>query len=155
MSVRQAVLTEILARLAAITVANGYQTDAGQEIFIGELPTLGPDDAAAVIAVLVRDDAVEDVGGFAGDDIVTTLPIDIQPLAKADLDQAWLTIEAIIADVRQAIESGDRTLGDLLTKKLERGRVRPFPRASGSTMVGAAVEYRATFNEPWGSASAS
>jgi hypothetical protein len=59
-------------------------------------------------------------------------------------------VEQIIADIKQAIETSDRGLGGLLARPLVRGRIRFSHREPGSTVVGASVEYRATFAESWG-----
>lgn len=152
-SVRQDILAEILARVSGIGIAHGYQTDAGGLVFLGEAPQLGPTDPDAAIAVVVRDDLPGDVSGFgeASDGInVSVLPVDVQAVVKADLDQPWVTVEQIIADIKKAIETSDRGLGGLLTRPLARGRIRFSPREPGSAVVGASVEYRATFAESWG-----
>jgi hypothetical protein len=151
MSARQAVIAAFVTRVAAIAVANGYQTNAGLTLLVGETPELGPDDPTAAIALMVRDDVPTDQSGFDGSGglTVTVLPIDVQALARADQTQPWLTIEAVIADIRRAIESGDRGLDGLLTTALVRGRTRALPRETGATTIGAGVEYRATFAEGW------
>lgn len=157
LSIRQAIVTELLWRLGAIAIASGYQTDAGQQLFAGETPSLGPSDPDAAIALVVRDDLPSDQSGFGVDAtgiVVTVLPIDVVAVAKADLAQPWVTVEAIIADIRKAIETADRSIGGILTKNLLRGRVRSLPRESGGTVIGATVEYRAIFADEWGAAGA-
>jgi hypothetical protein len=152
-SVRQQILTELLARLATIAIAGGFQTDAGQLVRAGETPQLGPDDPDAAIAVLVRDDLPFDMSGFgeAPEGItVTVLPIEIQAVVKADLEQPLVSVESVNADIRQAIETSDRSLGGILAKALTRGRTRTYGRQPGSTVVGSGVEYRAVFAEGWG-----
>jgi hypothetical protein len=145
MSTRQDVIGELVSRVEDISIVNGYQTDAGLTLFVGATRQLGPDDPNTAICVLVRDDAATDLGG----DVSTTLPVECQAIGKVTLDAAWLTVEAIIADIRKAIETGDRTLDGLLTRDLVRGRTRALPRDPGSTQIGAGVEYRATFLESW------
>src|SRR4051812_20178531 len=119
---RQAILSELLNRVSAITVANGYATDAGLMILFGESPLLGPDDPTSAIALIVGDDQI-DSPSSVGDDILTQLPVDLQIIARADVAQPWLTVEAGIADIKRAIETSDRTFG-LLTRPLQRGRTR-------------------------------
>lgn len=151
-SVRQQILAELLGRVAEIKVENGYQSDAGQKIFFGEVPQLGPDDPDEALAVLVRDDLPSDQSGYGVDAdgvIVTMLPVELQAIVKADLEQPWVTVEAIVSDIKQAIETSDRGLGGLLTLNLFRGRIRALAREPGSTFVGAGVEYRAVFAESW------
>lgn len=148
---RQAILTELLTRVSGIQIADGYSTDAGLLVLFGETPMLGPEDPATAIAILVRDDAPDDLGGYGGDggDSVTKLPIEVQGIARADQKNPWLTVEDVIADVRRAVESADPTIGGLLTKQLQRGRVRPLNREPGATSIGASQLYTATFVDPW------
>jgi hypothetical protein len=143
---RQAILEELLARLQTIRRDDGYQTDAGATVFLYETPQLGPDDPNEAIALIPRDDVPSDQGG----EVLTVLPIDIQALAKADTDETGTTVEAVRADIRQAIESGDRTLGGLLTRELVRGRTRTVPRDAGVTTVRVGTEYSATYLDAWG-----
>jgi hypothetical protein len=138
---RLAILQELLARVQDISVVNGYTTDAGLTVFCGETPSLGPDDPLAAIAVVVRKDMVSD----QGPDELRTLPIEIQALAKADLNQPQLTVEAVIEDILRAIEATDLTLGGLLTRDLAPGPITPYQRAEGSTTVGCGIEYRAMY----------
>lgn len=148
MSTRQAILSELLGRVGRITIGNGFATDAGQKVFVGETPVLGPDDPETAIALVVGNDTQPDE--FLGDDILTRLPIEVQAIARADLDQPWLTVEAVIADVKHAIETADRTLGGLLARNLLRGTTRTLPREPGATAIGAAVQYAAIYLETWG-----
>jgi hypothetical protein len=153
MSVRQDILAEILSRVATIDVSQGFQTDAGRQVFFGESPQLGPDDPEAAIAVVVRDDFSTDQSGFGeGEDgiSVALLPIEIQGVVKADLEQPWVTVEQIISDIKRAVETSDRGLGGLLAVALARGRTRTQHREPGSTIVGASIEYRAIVAESWG-----
>jgi hypothetical protein len=78
--------------VTAIQVANGFSTDAGLTVLFGETPMLGPDDPPAAIAVIVGDDQSPDPYANLGDDILTQLPVDIQAIARADVDQPWLTV---------------------------------------------------------------
>jgi len=152
-STRQAILTEVLRRVAEIAVVNGYQTDAGMTVFAGDLPALGPDDPDAAIALMVRNDQAVETGGYGEQEdgiTVTVLPIELQAVVKADSTQPWVSVEAVLADIRQAVETSDRSLGGLLTLPLKRGGMRAFHREPGSTVVGAGVPYLATFAESWG-----
>jgi hypothetical protein len=150
MSIRQAILMQLLARVTAIQVANGFSTDAGLAVLFGETPMLGPDDPSAAIAVIVGDDQSPDPYANLGDDVLTQVPVDIQAIARADVDQPWQTVEAIIADIKRAVETGDRTLGGLLTRNLQRGRTRTLNREPGATSIGASVQYAPIYLETWG-----
>lgn len=146
MSTRETAIDEMRTRLRNILVANGYNTDVGQVVMLGEQPEFGPDDPDAVVALIVGDD----VPGYQGEHVVVMLPVEAQAIVKADVDDPWTTVEAVIADIKKAVET-DRDLGGSLVRRgLERGTTRPFDRESGSTFVGAGVEYRLQFKELWG-----
>lgn len=143
---RQLLLAAIVARVQAVQTASGFQTDAGQLVFFGETPELGPDDPNEAIAVVVGDEEPK----YQGANLLIRLPVSIQAVAKADLEAPWLAIEAVIADIKTAVELADRKLGGLIPQPLERGPVRTMPRAKGSTTVGVSVQYLATYVEGWG-----
>ena len=145
-SKREAILTALIARVSAIQVANGFATDAGAVVIVGETPELGPDDPTVALAVILGDDQP----GYQGEHVFVELPIGIQALARADLEQPWLSIEAVIADIKRAVELEDRTLGGVVRRFLQRGPTRALPREPGSTTVGAVVTYIAPFVEQWG-----
>lgn len=145
---RQLILEAFRTRLQAITTDAGFQTDAGKAVFLGEAPTFGPADPDAAIQIGVGDDVP-----ISSQNTVVELPIEIAAIAKPDLDRPWEAIEAVIADIKTAVELADRTLGGRLPgswQAFRRGPTRTLPRDPGSTTVGAAVEYRVTYTEKWG-----
>lgn len=142
MSVRQQILAAIQARLQAIQIANGFQTDAGSLVFLGESPQLGTDDPIAAVAIVPQD-------AQFGANRVETWSIEIQGLTKADLDQPYVAIEAIVADIQKAMELDDRSLGGLV-KYVDGGSIRALPRDPGATTVGAGVFYTFTRIRVWG-----
>ena len=147
-STRMAILQTLLTRLSAITQVGGYLTDAGDQVYLGEAPALGPDDPDAAIAILVGDEDPNWQG--SGRACVIKLPLTLQAVAKTEIDGAWLMVEALLADAKRAIETADVDLGGLLTGPLARGPVTTLPRETGSLTVGASVGYTATFKEGWG-----
>jgi hypothetical protein len=146
MTRRSLILQAFVTRLSAITVDNGFETDAGATIYLGEAPALGPDDPAVAIALVVDDDHPT----YQGEQVFNQLPIDICALAKVDIDQSWLAVEALIGDIKRAMELPDRTLGKLVPRQIIRGVTRTLPRETGSTTIGALVRYTAPFVEVWG-----
>lgn len=143
---RQQILEAFLARLERITQTHEFQTDAGKAVFLGATPTLGPDDPDTAIAIVVR----EDQPGYQGENVFILLPIDIQALAKADLDNPYLAVEAILADIKRAVELPDRTLGELVKRQIRRATTRTLERQDGSTVVGVAITYACPYTEVWG-----
>lgn len=141
-SLRQQRLEAIKDRLAVIEVNSGFQTNAGRLVFLGEVPALGTDDPDVALAILPLDVQV-------GPNRFMVWPVEIQGLAKADLEEPWVAAEAALADVAQAFELEDRTLGGLV-KSMEVGPTRTLPREDGSTVVGFAQQYLLTYVREWG-----
>jgi hypothetical protein len=56
-SIRKRILAACLQRVSAITVDNGFRTDAGLTVTVGFVPQLGPSDPVSAIAILPRDQA--------------------------------------------------------------------------------------------------
>ena len=57
-SKRQLIFAAFRTRLKLITIANGYQTDAGKNVFIGESVRLAEDDVTHAIAVDILKDII-------------------------------------------------------------------------------------------------
>jgi len=147
-STRRRILEGFKARLEAILRDGGYRTDAGTNVLLGELPLMGDDDPEVAIVVIPG----EETPLYVQVNITATLPVRVLVLAKAVLDEPWVAVEDVLADVITAIEQPDRTLGGLLTdpKQLVPGAVRPLPREVGSLDVGVVVEYRVSYTRGWG-----
>jgi len=147
LSRRYRALETLRTRLGAISVANGFRTDAGLLLFMGEDVELGPDDGMSAIAVGVRPDEVR----YQGENVTSVVPVEVAALVKASIEFPLLVLEDVIGDIKRAVEQPDRTLGGLLVQRgLERGSVRPLDREPGSETVGAVVEYSMTMAEAWG-----
>ena len=149
---RRQILEAVRARLQAIKIASDYHTDAGDVVFLGETPVLGPDDPhpVALAMIVLTDDPVHQQ-----QNVKVTLPIEVQIVTQpnaAEQARPWLLVEDAIGDVKVAVEAGDRTLGGLLASGLDlkRGPVRFLERTSGNDIVGAGVEYRFGYVEGWG-----
>lgn len=159
---RQAAVTDLLDRLGYIQTAKGYNTDAGLHIFQGHLPKLGPDDPQDCLAVLIGEDTATTAGGR----ISTRVPFEVWAIVNAaEAADPLASIEAIIADIRAAVEiespNGiDRYLGSFgdppqpatLPKGFSRGVTKGTTMPDGAGFVGALVEYVGEFAEVWGEA---
>ncbi len=152
---RERILDALKCRLEGITQNDGYRTNLGHKVLLGEMPRFGPDDPEQVIAILPKEDQI--VGEWQEGKVPITWPIDIAVLLKPDLSRPWAIVEAGLVDVKRAIEGPtDRTLGGLLKGGknnpggLMRGTTEAFPRHSGSDVVGALVTYACPFWETWG-----
>lgn len=145
-SKRREIIEAIVARLEAITTAGGFNTDAGALVFLNEAPALGEDDPDEAIAVMVGEDEV----GFQGEHMMINLPIDVQAIAKASIDDPYLAAEAVLQDVKTAMELADRTLGGLVKRQFLRRSTRTLEREPGSTYVGVVITYVVPYTEQWG-----
>lgn len=145
-SKRQQILTTLLERLQEIRISDCFQTGAGHAVFLGELPALGPDDPEVAIVLVPQ----EDEPRYQGVKVFLTLPIQIQAIAKADINQPYLAAEAVLSDIKTAVELEDRTLGGLVIRQIERGPTALLDREPGSETVGVAITYRAPYEEIWG-----
>jgi len=143
---REHILEELRTRLKVIRTAAGYATDAGETVFMGEAPELGPDDPPQAIAIVVEDETPDHVA----ENVHSLLPVTIAALAKANLEEPWMTAEAVLADIKRAVELADRTLGGAVRLRMERGITRTMQREAGSETVGIAIQYRCPIVEKWG-----
>lgn len=150
-SLRQTLLEQLYrARLQAIQIANGYATDAGSHVFLGEATGFGSDDALTAIVIVVGDDELVKAQGRA---IFLRLPVEIQCLATVEpgrLSEPWAVIEEILGDVKKAMEQDDELLHGNDKRSMARGVTRVLPREPGSTSVGAAITYTLGYQEFWG-----
>ena len=151
-SQRVRILEALVERLQAVR-ANGqaasgatYETDAGLAVYVGERPELGESDPAVAVAVLPQEDDTEAIGQQLA--FMVRLPVAIEAIASVELDQPYLAAEAVVADIKRAIE-GERTLGGLVSE-IRRGATAVVPREPGTTTVGVAVTYQVVFKEAWG-----
>ena len=143
---RERIFAAVQARLEEIRVANGYRTDIGQLVLLGEMPKWGENDVDQAIAILPGDDQVvsqDHVGKLA-----LLLPIDIAILLPPDFNQPWRIVEAGLMDVKRVMErDADRDFGGLLRGGRGnpggplRGTTESFPRHAGSEHVGAKIGY--------------
>jgi hypothetical protein len=56
----------------------------------------------------------------------------------------------VIADIKRAVETADRTPGRPADTGLQRGRTRSLDREPGATSIGATIQYSATYLDGWG-----
>lgn len=148
-TIRQTIVADAISRLQ--TVATGedseFETNAGSNVFVGERPELGKDDPDEAIAVVLLDDEVTQ----QQQKTYLTLPVEIQAVVKVAQRNAWLQIEAMLGDIKRAMETdpvnGRRELGRY---PMRRGSTRTLPREPGSTTAGVGVTYFVDMSEGWG-----
>lgn len=148
---REQIIAWVVDALEGISTDNNFRTDAGASLYVGVTPDLSAEsesgDPEAAIALVIGDDDPRQQGGK----LQISLPFKVCCLARANSTvDAWQAVEALLADVKEAIEVDDRTLGGLITHGLTRGSTRTADREPGSKAVGAEIEYMAVYPEAWG-----
>lgn len=147
-STREQIVAALVDRLAAIDGTPPFQTNAGAHIVRNEAPGLGPDDPDAVILVRTETDSV----GWQKQNLLVELPITIAAVVKAALDEPWDAVEAIVADIKRAVEREDRRLGieNVDSRGIKRGPTSVLDREAGSSTVGVGILYAVPYAEGWG-----
>jgi len=148
---RQLILTALAERLKAISIADGYQTDAGLgAIWLGQDIDLDEKDPGAVL--LISAGVERFVGSQAK--LYSEWPLSIKAVVKADLDDPLMSAEGMIADTQKAVELDDRTLGGLVNWNGQHGlildSIAALEREPGSPTVGIEVVYIAKLQRSWG-----
>lgn len=143
---RVTLLQAVVARLCAIRIEQGYETDAGRRVYLGEQIDLSSDDPPTAIAVVVNDSRPAERGGF----VAELLTVECQAIAKADLESPYLAAEWVLRDITAAMEQADRTLGSLLKGEMQVGPVRVVPREPGMTTVAVGISYHLPYTRQWG-----
>lgn len=146
---REQIIAALVERAQAITRFDGFNTDAGKSLVVGESVALGPDDPDTVLVLLIGDD---DVATWQAGKVFYRLPFRFQVISKAGREETWRDVEQLLQDVKRAIEqSDDRQLGGLLNYPgLERQPARVLRREPGAVDVGVELVYMAPLQETWG-----
>jgi hypothetical protein len=144
---RARIVEEIYRRLRTIRQVDGFETDCGETAAIGEVAELGPDDPAQAIRLAIGDEEVR--WQTAGKALLVTLPFSVRALSRAKTDP-WTAIEAMVGDIKRAVEVGDPFTVGVPNVVFERGPVMTLEREPGSVTVGAGVTYRVAYKESWG-----
>lgn len=139
----------VATRLATITRANGYNTDAGLHVWRGrtaidtaELPSL---------TLFEQEDQVEaqriiDSPAPTSIDTNLLLPLIIEGSAVCDPDHPNVTGHALVADIKRALFSADLKWGGLATHTRYLGRTLG-PREGGDDIVTVTVQIRIGYTE--------
>jgi hypothetical protein len=143
---RLQILLAVMERLSGIKTSDGYATDAGFTVILGEKVEFSEDDPTHAVGVVVLNDDVR----YVGENVSIMLPIECQAIAKVDINVPWVAAEQILGDIKLAMEQPDRSLGGLIPGFIKRGSTRVLPRDPGSTTVGVGVTYLVPYVETWG-----
>lgn len=145
MSKASDIAAAITARLAQISIANGYHTDIGLRVFRGKRDLDEPDAPCCVL--VESDDSVAPASASRNTKVIITADYAIEALLACDPDHPNDAAHLAITDLKRALFNGDPSYGKLINKGLAyTGRVIE-PRESGSGLVGVQVKVQAEFVE--------
>ncbi len=157
-SVRQLVVEEIRRRAVRIKVANSFNTNAGDNVFLGEEVVLSADDGGVAIAIAIGDVVVEDDVGMGtptvGAELSCRMQVSVQAVAVVgDLEEPWISAEQLVQDIKNAMEDPDTDSfpDEVMDFGVPEDRDTTLERDEGSTHVGVAVNYEVLYIEKWGS----
>lgn len=146
MTRRLAVLMAFKARLELVKTSEGFSTDAGFNVVLGEKTQFGESDPLPAICIVPAPDAPT----HNGENVSAVWAVEIQAIAEVDINQPVVVPEQVIGDIKVAIETEDRTLGGLVPSRIRRGSTRTLPREPGSTICGVGITYGFQLTEQWG-----
>lgn len=134
MSTADKIAAELAARLAQITIANGYQTDIGLRVYDGRRNL---DETNMPCVVMVEDD--DDPAGMQAPNGKTSMPWLLEGHTACDPDHPNAAGRKIVADLKKAVFSGDLTFGDKRAVACRYGGRSIAPRTDGLALVSASV----------------
>lgn len=135
------IAAEITARIAQISIANGYQTDIGLRLFQGRRRI---DESHIPCAVIVEGE--DSPSGQQNNKVKIEARYAVEGIAPCDPDNPNIIGRAIVADLKQAIWGSDPTFGRRVQQLQYLGRTIA-PREDGISNVAAAVEFAVIYPE--------
>ena len=145
MSIAKSAFDAIITRLQDILIANGYNTDAGNQVYSG-VRFFNDDTTFPVVTV------------FSGDEVVEKLTYDSYRSERAVNIEAYVkdastptgSIEDMIEDIQHAVELADTSLGGLVEVLDYTGVEEIEMPESGSDLAGVRVTYLFTYQREYG-----
>lgn len=148
-SVREQVADALMERVLEIQKVNGFNTDAGVTVVLGQKVRPGESDPDTVLQVTV---GVETVATWQAGKVFYKIPYVFEVISRAGRAESWRDAERLLQDVKRAVELPDTTLDGLLEHPgLERSPARTLERDPGAEDVGIEITYFACVQESWGS----
>lgn len=147
-SVREQVADAVIARVREIQRINGFNTDAGLAVVLGQRVAPSESDPDTVLQVMVGSDTN---ATWQSGKVFYRIPFEFQVISRAGRAESWREAERLLQDVKRAIELPDTKLGGLLDHPgLERIPARTLEREPGAEDVGIEITYLAPVQESWG-----
>lgn len=104
MTIRQSIVDELMTLFAAITVANGYQTNVGMHLFEWRDAPLSVDELPALVLRDLDDEIQPSQGGFVLDNELSQLSLSLDILVTdVGSDTAIEIVRKAFDDVSKAI----------------------------------------------------
>lgn len=141
MSVASEISDLLAARLAQISIANGYQTDIGARVMLGRRRL---DESHVPCAILVEGD--DTLKSEQRDRVLLEVVYMLEGHSACDPDNPNVTAHKIVADLKKSIWSGDATFGSRVKNLRYLGR-QIQPREDGQATVAAGIEISLEFTE--------
>lgn len=145
------ILEALQTRLQAIAPNGGYNTDAGDRVYLGRR-RFNPDelDIGPVIHVYDTDDQVDEITAYGDESMHVTMTVNVDAFQRNVDDLATRNAHLLIQDIRNALlKPTDRTLSGLTLDFGYAGRSVDYPDPGGDT-VGVSCQFVCLYLEPYG-----
>lgn len=144
MSRAQSIAGVLLSRLATITQANGYATNAGLHVFDGAAGVPGDLGAFLVLAELEEGVASQKAGDGQADDVTVSQPYTVEGRTACDPLHPNTAGRLLVSDIQRAIFGAGSKLPAQSARLLYTGRTIS-PRDPGAAEVVVTVTLQAAF----------
>ena len=145
------ILEELQDRLQTILVSGGFNTNAGQQVFLGER-RINPNqlDDGPVINVFDTEDEIDETTAYGDEEIHITMRVIVAAYIRDVDEESTRLAHLILQDIKTAmLKNTDRTLGGLTVDFGYDGRVIEYPEPGGDTLH-VSAEFVTTYQEPYG-----
>lgn len=135
----------LAAKLAQISIANGFATDIGLRTFRGKLKL---DESAIPCVILVEGDDTrkDEISGRRTAQVLVEQRYDAEGHVECDPDNPNDAAHDVLADLKRAIFRDDLHLGGKIRAINYEGRVIS-PRLDGTKLVSASITIKVTYAE--------
>lgn len=140
-------LSAIETRLQAILVASGYNTDAGNQVYLGRRYFVGENTVYPLLTIFTGSEDPSGEGALGGYDLSRDIIIEGY---VDDASTPTVSLENLIEDIQQALEQSDITLGGVVDSLDYAGLEAPEPPNDGSSIATVQVNYRIGYQRAYG-----
>lgn len=141
-SIAKQILDALVARCQNITIANGYNTNAGQRVFLGRRSFMSRESFPSVCVIRGTDSVKE----RTVERVKLLLPVTVEGLLAQDTTDVGSDEEELLADLKQAVLTTDIRLGGLAIKTEYVGSGL-LQRDDAATYIGVELTLEVTYIE--------